>query len=47
MCMPVATAKRLMDSKIVVDAVLIGAVDNTELHGISNVTGIFGLTRLF
>ncbi|XP_056128347.1 uncharacterized protein LOC130106303 [Rhinichthys klamathensis goyatoka] len=39
MCMPVATAKRLMDSKIVVDAVLIGAVDNTELHGISNVTG--------
>ncbi|KAK9978573.1 hypothetical protein ABG768_020318 [Culter alburnus] len=39
MCTPVDTAKRLMDSKIVVDAVLIGTVDNAELHGISNVTG--------
>ncbi|XP_051741704.1 uncharacterized protein LOC127508105 isoform X1 [Ctenopharyngodon idella] len=39
MCMPVDTAKKLMASNIVVDAVLIGAVHNTELHGISNVTG--------
>lgn len=41
MCMPVDTAKKLMASNIVVDAVLIGAVHNTELHGISNVTGNF------
>ncbi|ROJ73027.1 Ubiquitin-conjugating enzyme E2 11 [Anabarilius grahami] len=39
MCLPVDIAKKLMSSKIVVDAVLIGAVHNTELHGISNVTG--------
>ncbi|XP_050974370.1 uncharacterized protein LOC127170455 [Labeo rohita] len=36
---PAVTAVKLMDSKIVVDAVLIGKVDNTVLHGISNVTG--------
>ncbi len=35
-----------MDSKIVVDAVLIGKVENTVLHGISNVTGNFHF-RLF
>ncbi|KAL1267891.1 hypothetical protein QQF64_033254, partial [Cirrhinus molitorella] len=36
---PVVTAIKLMDSKVVVDAVIIGKVDNTVLHGISNVTG--------
>ncbi|XP_067223290.1 uncharacterized protein [Chanodichthys erythropterus] len=36
---PVDTATTLMASNIVVDAVLIGKVENTVLHGISNVTG--------
>ncbi|XP_072529445.1 uncharacterized protein [Salminus brasiliensis] len=35
----VDVAKKLMDSNIVVDAVIVGEVHNTVLHGISNVTG--------
>ncbi|XP_036419433.1 uncharacterized protein LOC118803045 [Colossoma macropomum] len=38
-CTPVDVAKKLMTSNIVVDAVIVGKVDNTVLHGISNVTG--------
>uniref|UniRef100_W5LVP4 UBC core domain-containing protein n=1 Tax=Lepisosteus oculatus TaxID=7918 RepID=W5LVP4_LEPOC len=36
---PVQTAVKLIDSKIVVDSVIIGEVENYVLHGISNVTG--------
>ncbi|KAL7858869.1 hypothetical protein AOLI_G00189710 [Acnodon oligacanthus] len=38
-CRSVDVAKKLMTSNIVVDAVIVGRVDNTVLHGISNVTG--------
>uniref|UniRef100_A0A4W4E3U9 UBC core domain-containing protein n=1 Tax=Electrophorus electricus TaxID=8005 RepID=A0A4W4E3U9_ELEEL len=36
---PVDVAKTLITSNIIVDSVLVGKVDNTVLHGISNVTG--------
>uniref|UniRef100_A0A8C1JMS2 Uncharacterized protein n=2 Tax=Cyprinus carpio TaxID=7962 RepID=A0A8C1JMS2_CYPCA len=36
---PVTIARKLMDSNIVVDAVIVGKADNTVLHGISYVTG--------
>ncbi|KAK1788977.1 hypothetical protein P4O66_015868 [Electrophorus voltai] len=38
---PVDVAKTLITSNIIVDSVLVGKVDNTVLHGISNVTGLF------
>ncbi|KAL7868966.1 hypothetical protein SRHO_G00103500 [Serrasalmus rhombeus] len=38
-CRAVEVAKKLMISNIVVDAVIVGTVENTVLHGISNVTG--------
>ncbi|XP_066523700.1 uncharacterized protein [Hoplias malabaricus] len=38
-CKPVDTAKKLMISNIIVDAVIVGKHKNMVLHGISNVTG--------
>ncbi|KAI2660622.1 putative bifunctional E2/E3 enzyme R795 [Labeo rohita] len=36
---PVTIARKLVNSNIVVDAVIVGEADNTVLHGISHVTG--------